>query len=115
MLHDNMNISRLMIHTQHVEEAMAKRKIRDAKRARSFDCGSSKRSLEIQYKLRVKKRVYNHVSSKFPKSREYSVSNPKPKKVKDTSSPTEKPTVESVARSTIMIVLRGRTIVFGVV
>ena len=40
MLHDNMNISRLMVQSQHVEEARAKRKIRDAKRARSFDGGS---------------------------------------------------------------------------
>ena len=33
MLNDNMNISLLMIHAQHVEEEMAKRKIRDAKRS----------------------------------------------------------------------------------
>ena len=31
MLHDNVNISHLMIHAQHVEEARANRKSRDAK------------------------------------------------------------------------------------
>ena len=40
MLHNNMNISRVMIHAQQVEEAMAKRRSKYAKRARSFDSGS---------------------------------------------------------------------------
>ena len=34
MLHDNMNISRIMVHAEHVEESRYRRKIRDAKRAR---------------------------------------------------------------------------------
>ena len=42
MLHDNMNISHLMVHARRVEEERAKQKIRDAKRARSFDGGISK-------------------------------------------------------------------------
>ena len=42
VLHANMNIYRLMVHAQHVEEARAKRKSRDAKRVKSFDSGSSK-------------------------------------------------------------------------
>ena len=32
MLHENMNISRLMFHAQQVEETKSKRKSRDAKR-----------------------------------------------------------------------------------
>ena len=47
MLHDDMNISRLMVHAEHVEVARTKRKSRDFKRARSFDGGSSKNRLEI--------------------------------------------------------------------
>ena len=39
MLHENMNISRLMVYARSVEEARAKQKSRDAKRARSFDGG----------------------------------------------------------------------------
>ena len=50
MLHDNMNIYLLMVHFKHVEEARSRRKSRDAKRARSFDGGSSKNRLEIQDK-----------------------------------------------------------------
>ena len=40
-------------------------KIRDAKRARSYDGCSSKNKLEIQDKPRFKKRVSNHVPSMF--------------------------------------------------
>ena len=42
MLHDNMNISRLMVYARRVKEERDKRKSRDTKRARSYDGGSSK-------------------------------------------------------------------------
>ena len=92
MLHDNMNISHLMVHAKHVEEAWSKRKSRDAKRARSFDGGSSKNRREIQDKPRFKKRVSNQVPYKFSKASGDRVSNHKFKKVRGTNSPTEKPT-----------------------
>ncbi|TMW89230.1 hypothetical protein EJD97_017470 [Solanum chilense] len=41
MLHDNMNISRLMVHTKYMQEERSRRKSRDAKRARSFAGGRS--------------------------------------------------------------------------
>ncbi|XP_015054926.1 uncharacterized protein LOC107001365 [Solanum pennellii] len=91
MLHDNVNISRLIVHAKHLEEAISKRKSRDAKRAKSFDRGSSKNRIEIQDKARFRKRVYNQVSSKFPKASGDRVDNLKLKKEKCTSSPTEKP------------------------
>ena len=47
MLHEIMNISRLMVYARRVEEARVKRKIRDAKRARLFDGGYSKNRLDI--------------------------------------------------------------------
>ena len=68
MLHDNMNIPRLMVHARRVEEARDKRKSRDAKRAKSFDGGSSKNMLEIQDKSRFKKNVSSQVPSKFLKA-----------------------------------------------
>ena len=70
MVHDNTNISRLMVHSQKVEEARAKRMNRDAKRERSFGDGSSKSRLEIQDQPRFKKRVSNQVRSKFPMARD---------------------------------------------
>ena len=55
MLHDNMNISRLIVHSQQMEDIRVKSKTRDANRARSFDGGSSKGRLDIQDKPRFKK------------------------------------------------------------
>ena len=68
MIHDNMNISRIMVHAKHVLEERDKRKDMDAKRARSFNGGSSKNTLEIQDKPRFKKRVSGEVPSEFSKA-----------------------------------------------
>ena len=65
ILHDNMNISRLMVHVQQVEEARENIKSRDAKKARLFDGGSSKGRLDIQDKPRFKKRMSNCKTSKM--------------------------------------------------
>ena len=92
MLHDNMNISRLMVYAIRVEEARLKRKSRDTKRARTFDGDSSKNRLEIQDKPRFKKRVSSQVPYKFPKASGDRVSSPKFKKEKDTKLPNENPT-----------------------
>ena len=80
MLHDNMNISHLMVYARRVEEARDKRKSREVKRARSFDGGSSKNRLEMQDMPKFKKRDSNQVPSKFPRSSGDRVSNPKFKK-----------------------------------
>ena len=53
-----------------MEEARDKRKTRDAKRARSFDGGSSKGRLDIQDKRMFKKMFSNHVPSKYSKARD---------------------------------------------
>ena len=81
-----------MVHANHVEEGRYKWKNNDAKRARSFDGGSSKNRLEIQDKPRFKKRVSTQVPSKFPKASDDRVSNPAFRKEKGTNSPNEKPT-----------------------
>ena len=59
MVDDNMNISRLVVHSQHVKEARVKRKSRYAKRERSFDCGPSKVKIEIQDDPRFKNIISN--------------------------------------------------------
>ena len=77
MLHDNINISRLMVHARRVEEARSKRKSRYVKRSRSFDGNSSKNRIEIQENRIFKKRVSSQVPSKFPKASGDRVSNTK--------------------------------------
>jgi len=68
-----------------MEDARAKRKSREAKRARFLNGGSSKNRLEIQDKPSFKKRVSNHVCSMILQSSGDRVYNPKPKKGKVTS------------------------------
>ena len=70
MLHDNMNISRLMVHARRVDETRAKRKDRDTKRERSFEDGDIKNRLEIQDKPKFKKRFSNQVQTKYSKARD---------------------------------------------
>ena len=89
---DDMNIFRLMVHAQQVEEVRLRRKHRESKSSKPFDSGSSKGSLEIKDKPRFKKRFSNQVPSKFPKALDDSVSNPKTQKESGTSSPSKKPT-----------------------
>ena len=67
-------------------------KIRDAKRARSYDEGSSKNRLEMHDKTRFKKLFSNQVPSKFPRASGDRVSNPKFKKGKGFKSLKENPT-----------------------
>ena len=113
MLNDNMNISRLMVQDQQVEEARSKRMSINAKRERSFYSVSSKGRLEIQDKLRFKKRVSNKVHSKFPKARYDRVSNPSPKKRRDSSSLNKKPTCAKYGKGHLGECLVGTEIYFG--
>ena len=67
MIHDNMDISRLMVHAQQVEESRLKRKI-GMRRAKSYKGGTYKGKLDIQYKPNFKKIFTNKVPSNFPKA-----------------------------------------------
>ena len=64
--------------------ARVKRKSRDAKRASPFDGGSSKSSLDTKTSY-VQSTFSNQVPSMLPKFHDHRLSNPKPKKGRDTS------------------------------
>ena len=66
ILHDHMDIYRLMVHAQQVHLYRIKRKNMEFKRVKSYEGGISKGRLKIQDKPRFKKRVSNQVSSDFP-------------------------------------------------
>ena len=105
MLHDNMNISHLMVHAKHVEEARAER-------ARSFDGGSSKNRVEIQDKPIFKKRFSLQSFQILVVIGRLTLSSIREKILKN------QPRIqllESVARSTMVIALRGRIIVMVVI
>ena len=86
MIHDNMNISRLMVLCKNVEEARAERKSRDTKRESSSDGGFSNNRLEIQDKPKFKKRLSNQFLYKIARDSGDRVSKPQFKKGKGTNS-----------------------------
>ena len=57
MLHDNMDISRLMVNSQQFEESRLNRKIRDARKTRSYEGGASKGKLENSRQAYVQEEV----------------------------------------------------------
>ena len=107
-LHDNMNISHLMVYWRRVEEARSKWKSRYAKRASSFDEGSSKNRFEIQDKPKFKKRVSTQVPYKFPRSSGDRVSKPKFNKGKGTNSSNQKPTCRKSGKKHYANFLKGK-------
>ena len=92
LLHDNMDISLFMVHSQQVEETRLKRKNREFKKAKSYRGGICKGRLNIQENPRFKKRVSNQVPSNFPKSNKYMVSNLKSQNIRSGNSPSKRPT-----------------------
>lgn len=68
MLHDNVDLSRLMFYSQQVEESWLRNKNRHVKKATSFESCSSKGGLDIEDKPSFKNRFSNKVSYDFPKS-----------------------------------------------
>ena len=92
IIHDNMNVSRLMVHAQQVEYRRLRRKNKESKKAMSYEGGSLKGKLDIQDKPRFKKSFSNQVPSKFPNARDDRVSNPKYQKGRVTRSPSKNPT-----------------------
>ena len=92
MVHDNMNISHLIVHSHHVEQTRLRKNNREAKRVKSYDCGASKGMLEIQDNPRLNKRFSNQFPFKFTKAHYDKLSNPMSLNGRNTSSQTNKPT-----------------------
>ena len=55
MRHYNMDLSRLMIHAQQLEDCRLRKTNREANKARSFGSNSSKIRLDVQNKPKFKK------------------------------------------------------------
>ena len=110
MVHDNINISRLMVHAKKIEETRLRRNNTEAKKAWFYEGCLYKARLDIQDKLRFKKRLSNQVPSKFPKARDDRVSNPNSQKVRGTSYQLRSQLMESVGRNIMVIALSGQTL-----
>ena len=77
MLHDNMDILRLIIHAQKVKKIRLRKRNRESKKENSFESGSSKSRLDVQDKPNFQKRFSNQVLSNFSKKRNDRGSNTK--------------------------------------
>ena len=56
MIYDNMDLSRLMVHAQQIEKSCLRKRNRKAKRAKSFKSGFCESRLDVQDKIKFKKR-----------------------------------------------------------
>ena len=58
-LHDNMDISRLMVHAQQAEDSRPRKKNRENNKSGSFKSSSSMNRLNVQDKIKFKNRFSN--------------------------------------------------------
>ena len=114
MLHDNMTIYCIMFYAQKVEESRAKKKSRDANRARSYDCGFSNGRLDIQENQSSKRGSPIKFLLNFPRLMMIGCVTLNIKTEEVLAHQATSQLVESVARSIMVIALLGRTITLGV-
>ena len=75
-----MDLSRLMVHAEQIEESRLRKRNKEAKKETSFESGYSKSRLDIKYKSKLKKILSNKVPSNVSTTRNDTVSNLKPQK-----------------------------------
>ncbi|KAH0661557.1 hypothetical protein KY284_026488 [Solanum tuberosum] len=91
MLIPSMDISRLIVHAEQIEEQKLKRVGRELKRSRADDGNSSKVRFEIQDKPKFKKRFSNQGPPNTPRVNKGEVSAPKPQEARGGGPYVEKP------------------------
>ncbi|XP_049399874.1 uncharacterized protein LOC125863954 [Solanum stenotomum] len=113
MLHDNMDISRLMVYAQQVEESRLRKKSREVKRESPDDGNSSKSKFEGQSGPRFKKKFSNQSSSNAPKPNKDKVPNSKPQGGNRGGSSMEKPTCAKCGKKHKGKCLAGISVCYG--
>ena len=63
-----MDLYKLMVHSQQVEDSHLRKRNREAKKARSFESSSSKNRLDVQDMHKFKKRISNQIPSNLFKN-----------------------------------------------
>ncbi|XP_049354661.1 uncharacterized protein LOC125819236 [Solanum verrucosum] len=91
MLIPSMDISRLMVHAEQIEEQKLKKVGRELKRSRADDGNSSNVRFEIQNKPMFKQRFSNQGPPNTPRVNKGKVSTPKPQETKCGGPYVEKP------------------------
>lgn len=80
ILHDNMDISRMMVHAQKVEATRIKRENSEFKRSKSYKEGISNSRPYIHEKSRFDNMVSDKISYNLPKAKRDRICNPKSQK-----------------------------------
>ncbi|WP_353839293.1 hypothetical protein, partial [Acinetobacter baumannii] len=85
MIHDNMDLSRLMVHVQQVEDSWKKRVVRDARRTKPYDQvgpsnGGNKNNFGIREQPRFKKGQQSYGNSNPQRGATPTRGRPEPKK-----------------------------------
>ncbi|XP_004240669.1 uncharacterized protein [Solanum lycopersicum] len=115
MRYENMDLPRFMVHAQQIEESRLRKRNREAKKARSFESGSSKSRFDTQDKPKFNKRLSNQVSSNLFKTHNDRVSNPKPQKGRNVDPPRERPTCGMCGKKHVGEYLVGTKSCYGCV
>ncbi|XP_015078348.1 uncharacterized protein LOC107022176 [Solanum pennellii] len=92
MLHDNMDLSRLKVHAQQVEDSHLRKKNTETKKATSFKSSYLKSRLDVKDKPKIKKKFLNQVSWIFYKNCNDRGSNPKTQRGRNVEPLKETPT-----------------------
>ena len=77
MLIPSMDISRLMLHIEQIEEQKVKQVIRDLKKVRTEEGNFSTKRFEVQYKPRLQRRFSRQVPPNAPRVKKSKVPTPK--------------------------------------
>lgn len=113
ILHDNMDISKFMVHAHEVEDTQLKWKNRYFKREKSYEGCTSMVRLEIYVMPRLKNRVSNKVPYNFPKENKDMVSNPKSQKARSGYLLSDKPICSNCGKKHCNKCLVGTRNCFG--
>ncbi|XP_015064584.1 uncharacterized protein LOC107009757 [Solanum pennellii] len=113
MFHDNIDLSRLMVHGQQVEDSRLRKSNREAKKGMSFECASSKSKPDIQGKPNFKKRFSKKVPSNLSKTHNNRVSNPKDPNGRNVDPPRERPICGKCGKKYVAEYLVGTNSCYG--
>ncbi|XP_049406182.1 uncharacterized protein LOC125869789 [Solanum stenotomum] len=108
MLHENIDIFRLMVHAQQVEESRLRKRNREVKRPRADEANASKGKFEGQCEPRFKKRFPNQSPLNAPRPNKGWVSTPRPQGGKGGGPYVEKTSCENCDKK-----LQGKCLVQG--
>ena len=113
MLHENMDISRLMVHSQQVEESLLRKSKGKLRRQDLLKMLLPRVCLTFKTSLSLRKGFQYHVPSNVSNTGKVKVSNPKPQKRRNIYPPKERPTCSKCGKKHVDECLVGTNSFYG--